>query len=108
MSQLPASRKSTRPLAAMMFRLPMMIDCVAFEEFILDYLDGTLSRRQRIVFEIHLRLCRECRTYLRDYKNTIAMTQAQFDIPFSQMGMGDVPKDLVKAVLAARQETDHN
>lgn len=106
MSQLPASLRTTRPLAAMMFRLPMMIDCVAFEEFILDYLDGTLPRRQRIVFEVHLRLCRGCRRYLRDYKNTIAMTQAQFDIPFSQTGMGDVPADLVKAVLAARQDAD--
>ncbi|MEP3347966.1 MAG: zf-HC2 domain-containing protein [Litoreibacter sp.] len=96
------SRKTARPLAAIMFRLPLMIDCATFETFIVDYFEGTLTKRQRFVFELHLRVCRECREYLSEYKATMALTKDQFEIPFSQMGMGDVPEDLIKAVIAAR------
>ena len=97
------SKKTARPFAAMMFRLPFMIDCEEFETFIIDYLDGTLPKRKRIIFNLHLKLCRECREYLRAYENTVSLTKAQTDIPFSEMGMGDVPEDLIKAVLAARE-----
>jgi len=97
------NRKTARPIAGMMFRLPFMIDCEEFETFIVDYLEGNLSRRQRIKFDTHLKLCRECRDYLRTYKATIDLTKEQTEIPFSQMGMGKVPEDLIKAVLAARK-----
>ncbi|MEP3675223.1 zf-HC2 domain-containing protein [Sulfitobacter sp.] len=97
------NRKTARPIAGMMFRLPFMIDCEEFDRFILDYLEGNLSRGQRIKFEIHLKLCRECRDYLQAYKDTMELTKTQTDIPFSEMGMGDVPEDLIKAVLAARK-----
>ena len=95
--------KTTRPFAALMFRLPFMIDCEEFEAFIIDYVEESLPKRQRFVFDMHLKLCRECREYLRAYQNTMTLTKAQTDIPFSEMGMGDVPEDLIKAVLAARK-----
>ena len=95
--------KTARPIAAMMFRLPFMIDCEEFEAFIVDYLEENLSTRQRTKFDLHLKLCRECREYLQSYKTTMELTKAQTDIPFSKMGMGDVPEDLIKAVLAARK-----
>lgn len=96
-------RKTNRPIAAMMFRLPMMIDCAEFETFIDDYLDGVLPKRQRTIFDLHLKLCRECRAYLKSYKAAIELAQEQTDIPFSEMGMGEVPEDLIQAVLAARK-----
>ncbi|MEP2919242.1 MAG: zf-HC2 domain-containing protein [Sulfitobacter sp.] len=97
------NRKTAHPIAGMMFRLPFMIDCEEFDTFILDYLEGNLLRGQRIKFEMHLRICRKCRDYLQAYKDTMELTKTQADIPFSEMGMGDVPEDLIKAVLAARK-----
>ena len=98
------NRKTARPIASMMFRLPFMINCEEFEAFIVNYLEGNLSRPQRIKFDMHLKLCRECRDYLQSYKATMNLTKAQTDIPFSKMGMGEVPEDLIKAVIAARNK----
>ena len=97
------NHKTARPIAAMMFQLPFMIDCEEFEAFIIDYLEENLSKRQRAKFDLHLKLCRECRDYLQSYRATMELTKAQTDIPFSKMGMGEVPEDLIKAVLAARK-----
>ena len=44
-----------------MFKLPLMITCNEFESFILAYLEGDLPKRQKLVFEFHLKMCRECR-----------------------------------------------
>jgi predicted anti-sigma-YlaC factor YlaD len=96
--------KTPRPVAALMFRLPAMIDCVQFEEFIVNYLDGTLPARQKFVFNVHLKLCRECRKYLEEYKTAIALAGLQHDVPFSQMELGPVPEDLIKAVIAAQKK----
>ena len=97
------NRKTARPIAAKMFRLPFMIDCEEFETFIIDYLEENLSRRQRTKFDLHLKFCRECRDYLQSYKASLELAKAQTNIPFSKMGMGEVPEDLIKAVLAARK-----
>lgn len=79
-------------------RVPLMITCRELEEFILDYLDGRLSRKARFVFRLHLLFCRECRDYVARYQRTIALGKAAFadeDVP--------IPEDLVRAVLAARR-----
>jgi anti-sigma factor RsiW len=80
--------------------VPVMITCRELEEFIVDYLDGTLPWRQRLVFRIHLFFCRECRDYLASYTHTIALGKAalrQTDAP--------IPEELVRAILAARGRT---
>lgn len=38
-----------------------MITCGEFEDFITDYLDNELLAPQRSRFELHVRLCKECR-----------------------------------------------
>ncbi|RME66385.1 MAG: zf-HC2 domain-containing protein, partial [Alphaproteobacteria bacterium] len=40
-----------------------MINCRAFEDFIIDYLDGNLRWRERLVFRLHLLFCPACRAY---------------------------------------------
>jgi len=45
-----------RRIKGMMFKLPMMISCEEFEEFIVEYLEGSLSPRQRSVFELHIKI----------------------------------------------------
>ncbi len=89
-----------RRIQGLMFKLPLMISCEDFEDFILDYLDGTLPSRQKFIFEMHMKLCRECREYLEAYRTSLelAKSTAQEEAPKQP-----VPEDLIAAVLAARK-----
>ena len=82
-------------------KAPLMITCRELEAFILDYLDGALSPKERVVFRLPLLLCRECRDYLARYRRAIEAGRIAFahpdDVP------EDVPDALVRAVLAARR-----
>ena len=89
-----------RAKGAMLKHMHRMITCTEFEDFVLRYLDGELSVKQRSVFELHMRLCRECREYLAAYRRTIEVGRearsADEALP------DDVPEDLIKAILQAR------
>lgn len=94
----------SRPIAAVMFKLPLMIDCATFETFMLDYFEDKLPWRQKMVFNMHLRLCRECRDYLENYQSAIHLAASQKDVLFSEMDMGEVPEDLITAIIKAQQK----
>lgn len=83
-------------------RVHNMITCKEFEEFVLRYLDGELSNKQQSIFEWHLRLCRECREYLAAYQRTLDIAGA-ISTPLQTSVPDDVPEDLVKAILDARE-----
>ncbi len=85
----------------MLNHMPLMITCREFEDFILAYLEGELPGRQRFVFDLHLKVCRECRDYLAAYRRTVAVTKRAFDDDDAPVPDA-VPEDLIKAVLAAR------
>jgi anti-sigma factor RsiW len=53
--------------------LPEM-PCQELVEVITDYLEGTLPEPDRTRFEEHLAVCRGCRTYLAQMRQTIAAT----------------------------------
>ena len=91
-----------RAKGAMLKHMHRMITCKEFEDFVLRYLDDELPARQRSMFELHMRLCRECREYLAAYRRTIevgreASRSADEALP------EDVPEDLIKAILEARK-----
>lgn len=90
-----------RRLMGLMFRLPGMITCREFEAFIADYLEGGLSPRERRLFEIHLKVCRECRDYLAAYRASMEAARLGLSNQVSALP-DDVPEDLVAAVLASR------
>jgi len=75
--------------------------CREFADFIMAYLSGELSSDVRRDFETHLTRCANCQQYLAGYKHTIDLGRRAFDddgeLP------GDVPEDLVKAIMAARR-----
>jgi anti-sigma factor RsiW len=48
--------------------------CQQAVELVTDYLEGSLSRRERRRFEAHLRACPNCTAYLDQMKMTIALT----------------------------------
>jgi len=80
-----------------------MITCKEFEDFVHDYIDDELPARQRSKFELHMRLCHECRQYLQAYQRTVEVGRAVLssaDKPIPD----DVPEDLIKAILKARKQ----
>jgi len=50
--------------------LPEM-PCQELVEVITDYLEGALSKRDRIRFEEHLAVCAKCREYMEQFRRTI-------------------------------------
>ena len=88
--------------ATMLKRVHGMITCREFEEFIIQYLEDELPRKQKRVFEWHLRICRECREYLAAYERSIEISKATLGTA-SEAVPDEVPEDLIKAILDARK-----
>ena len=80
-----------------------MLTCQQLIEFLTDYLDGQLPLTQRAAFELHLALCRDCRSYLHNFKTTIAVSQQAF-ADSAETVPASVPEDLVQAILKSRRE----
>jgi predicted anti-sigma-YlaC factor YlaD len=77
----------------------VMITCRELAEFLDDYVAGALAAERRAVFEEHLVVCPDCRNFLGSYRRTIGMVKCAGEaVP------RDVPAELVRAVLAARDE----
>lgn len=76
-----------------------MITCRELIEFLLEYRNGELTPQQRAVFDEHLAVCPPCVAYLDTYEKTIEMTKAAYSCP----DHGEVPEELVQAILAALQ-----
>ncbi len=75
--------------------------CRDFIEFLMDYLSGEVSAEERLIFEAHLAECPDCVTYLKTYQTTVRLGQAAYPAPEEPVP-GEVPEELVQAVLAAR------
>jgi len=60
-------------------------------ELVSDYLDGTLSRRDRRRLEKHLALCDACTAYLDQVRATIAASGA--------VSHEDLPSDVVEGLV---------
>lgn len=86
----------------MLNRMPGMITCMEFEEFLIDYMEGELPAGQRRVFELHMKVCRECRDYMAAYKRTIEVSGRAFEDQTAAVP-SEVPEDLVQAILEARR-----
>jgi predicted anti-sigma-YlaC factor YlaD len=91
-----------RRIQGVIFKLPGMITCDVFENFIDAYLEGTLPAHQRRRFEFHLKVCRSCRRYLSDYRRTLAATKALAEE--DKAALGNVPKDLIAAIIASQPD----
>jgi anti-sigma factor RsiW len=74
------------------------VTCREFAGFVMAYLDGELDASLRRSFEGHLAECADCVRYLREYRATVRAGQLAYadELP------ADVPEDLVKAILDAR------
>ena len=62
------------------------LSCRELVELVTDYLEGTLSKRDRLDFERHLVWCNWCRDYLEQVRVAIELTGATaVDEPTSPM-----------------------
>ena len=95
------SKKNMRRIRGVMFKLPLMITCEEFEAFILAYLDGELSAKQKFVFEMHLKVCSECRDYLKAYLAAVELAKSSVQNEESAL-LDEIPADLIQAVVDAR------
>lgn len=81
-------------------RFPGQISCAQFEQFMLDYHDGSLPEAQRELFERHMKLCGQCRASLRGYVRSIELGQKLFETEQGPLP-DEVPDHIVTAVVAA-------
>ena len=91
------------PLGAWYFRVsPRMITCREFNDFIIEYVEGTLTTKQVTLFKRHMKICPMCRNFLKTY---IATYKAKSHIfPHEDIDVPDeVPQDLIDAILAVKQ-----
>ncbi len=86
----------------MMRTLPLMITCREFEAFLEAYFEGELPRGQRLIFDLHLRMCPECRVYLKAFERTRTLTEVTFDETDGEV-LETIPEELVHAILRARK-----
>lgn len=77
------------------------VTCREFIEFLSAYLAGELSPASQAEFHFHLSDCPDCALYLQSYEDTIRLGKEAFpdlDAPVP----GEVPEELVQAILAVR------
>lgn len=73
-----------------------MLSCKEITQLVTEYVEGALSLRDRLRFQLHIGMCRHCRAYLRQMKLT-AKTLGYLPEP-------ELPPDL-EAELLARFES---
>jgi anti-sigma factor RsiW len=47
-----------------------MLTCRQITQLVTDYVEGALSLKDRLRFQLHLGMCRHCRAYVRQMKLT--------------------------------------
>lgn len=77
--------------------------CRELADFLMDYVSDELPEGARAEFEWHLRACPNCHEYVVEYCATmeagrLACTHPDDPVP------GEVPEDLVRAILEARKK----
>lgn len=76
--------------------------CQEAIDFLSDYLDGSLPWRQRIQFLVHLGLCRDCRSYVNSFRQTMQLMRATMtDARADQFP--PLPPELLQAIESARK-----
>ncbi len=75
--------------------------CQEFTDFIMAYRDDELSPEVRLAFDSHLAECPACRQYLQSYDEAVALAKqaGHQDAP----APGEVPEELLRAILQARK-----
>ena len=76
------------------------ITCHELLDFLYHYLENELPEERRVEFDRHLAVCDACREYIRRYRETIRLGRSAY----SDQSGTDLPEELVRAILQARQK----
>ena len=79
-----------------------MLTCKEFDDFMVDYLDQELPVWQKFMCWLHVKMCRECAHFIREYQRTIALGKMAYDDPDEPLP-DSVPEELIEAALAHRR-----
>lgn len=93
----------SRTKALMMRYMPMMVTCKEANQFLDDYLADELPRKQRLIFEWHLRMCRGCKEYLERYRRSIDLCRENFYDSGEQAEDQEIPEKILKGIVAAKK-----
>jgi anti-sigma factor RsiW len=77
------------------------MNCRAYVEFILQYLENDLPPDVRADFERHLAACPPCGRYLRQYQQTVDASRVAFRSAAPDLSAA--PEELIQAILASRR-----
>lgn len=61
-----------------------MMTCKELTELVTEYLEGEMRFMERLSFRMHIAMCRSCRTYVRQLKQTVEVLGGlpdDFEIP---------------------------
>lgn len=75
-----------------------MITCADLEEFVFNYLDGSLPEPKRRELKTHLEDCKACREFLAGYQRTIWVAKRVLKGP---TGPAQAPEELMQAVIGS-------
>jgi len=78
------------------------VTCRECDEFLSDYLAGELPAEVVTTFETHLSRCRNCVTYMEQYRETILAGQRACEAGAAD-APPEMPEELIRAILAARK-----
>lgn len=53
-----------------------MLTCQQLAEVVTDYLEGKMNFADRIMFQLHVGMCKHCRAYLNQMKQTVELVAA--------------------------------
>ena len=81
--------------------IPGTLTCRQVEQFLLDYLEGEVTLWTWCKFRYHLFLCDDCRQYLQDYRNAMALGRRIFANPEDEAA-SKVPDEILAAILKVR------
>lgn len=79
-----------------------MLTCKEFDAFMLDYLGGDLPGWQKFQCWLHIKMCRECAYFVRQYSRITSLGQKAFESPDDPVPDA-VPEELIKAALSHRR-----
>jgi predicted anti-sigma-YlaC factor YlaD len=75
--------------------------CQEVIDFLSEYMDGTLPWYQRALFQAHLGVCRDCRTYLASFRQTMQLARSTtHSLEVDQLP--PIPPELVQAIQMAK------
>jgi anti-sigma factor RsiW len=77
------------------------LTCRELVEFLDEYLEDRLPQDQLARFNGHLASCPSCVSFTRSYQDTVRLGKRAFSGPDEPVP-GQVPEDLVRAILDAR------